>query len=325
MLDIFNLSIDDLEKVERKNTLSENEFKPNPNNSKDGVYRALIRPVYWLDNPQKSYIGKSTFYFDKDDGNTSNNNFFDSPYSIGEDCLAMDTFFDFNRQGKENARAKDIAMSIRPKSSYFYLVMVESDAVHPENEGKLMVYKAPIQFHKIVQGAIHVKEEDKKMGIKPVNVFDPFKGKSLRLAINVVSGHWNYNGTVSFVESEPVKFKGEPLSVERKQEFIEFLKEGNELMKPYVYKKMDNERYKLLLQIISQKTGKTFDILNGETPTLDVEGISDTQVEQEVEEEKSFLDEIIETKQETKVETEVETKEEIDDTTLDDILDGLDV
>jgi len=317
MVDIFNLSVDDLDKDEKK-SFTNNEFKPNPNDSKDKIYRALVRPVYWLENPKKSFIPKTTFYFDKTDGNDTGNNFFDSAYSIQEECLAMNTFFDLKREGKTDARAEQLAKEIKPKSSYFYLVLVESDAVNPENEGKLMVYKAPIQVHKIIQGAINVSDEDKKIGIKPCNIFDPFKGKSLRLSIDVLGKNWNYNGTVSLSDSGPVKFNGVELTVDKKDEFVEFLKEGNDLLESYKYKKMDDTRMKLLLSIISEKTGKKF---GGITPVkvdteIQIDGIEDEDDTPDI------LSELTETKQSV---TENKETSSNDDDVFDDILEGLDV
>ena len=334
-MNIFDLSVDDLEKDEKKKGNYANEFKPNPNDAKDSVYRALIRPVYWLDNPKKSYIPKTTFYFDKNDGNDTGNNFFDSAYSVEDECLAMNTFFDLKRSGKENARDEQLAKEIRPKSSFFYLVLVESDTTNPENEGKLMVYKAPIQVHKIIQGAINVSDEDKKIGKTPCNIFDPFKGKSLRLSINKVGTNWNYNGTVQFADAGPVQFDGGHLTVDKKDAFMELLKEGNELMKPYIYQKMPDDRYRLLLSIISEKTGKTFgSIKPTSTSELEIEGLNEAEasVEEVEDETPNMLDEIV-AEQETKKPApkpkpevkKVEAKVEVDEESFDDLLDGLDV
>jgi hypothetical protein len=327
MVDIFDLSASDLE-TESKKSFVNNEFKPNPTTAKDNIYRALIRPVYWLENPKKSFIPKTTFYFDKEDGNNTGNNFFDSAYSIGEDCLAMNTFFDLKREGKSDARADQFAKDIRPKSSYFYLVLVESDAVNPENEGKLLVYKAPIQVHRIIQGAINVSEEDKAIGIKPCNIFDPFKGKSLRLQIDMAGKNWNYNGTVSFADAGPIKFEGEELTPEKKDDFLALLQEGNTLLEPYKYKKSDDARMKLLLSIISDKTGKTF----GDIQPVKVN--TDIQIDGlEEEETPDILAELTEKpakaapvkKKAAPVKKKAAPKEEPNDDIFDDILEGLDV
>ena len=48
MEDIFAIGVDDLDKPESKGYNSENEFKPDPKKATDKVYRAKIRPVYWL-------------------------------------------------------------------------------------------------------------------------------------------------------------------------------------------------------------------------------------------------------------------------------------
>lgn len=325
MVDIFDLSADDLDKGDKK-TYTNSEFKPNPTEAKDGIYRALVRPVYWLENPTKSFIPKTTFYFDKHSGNDTGNNFFDSAYSIGEECPAMRTFFDLKKEGKTDARAEQLAGLIRPKSSFFYLVLVESDAVNPENEGKLMVYKAPIQVHKIIQAAINVSDEDKKIGIKPCNIFDPFKGKSLRLSINLAGKNWNYNGTVQLADSGPVKYNGKDLTVAEKDSFVEFLKGGNELLEPYKFKNIDDSRMDLLLSIISEKTGKQFGKVVAKKPNVDIniEGLEDTKPV--VNDTPDILSEITEPVVESKPieETKVEETTE-DDATFDDILEGLDL
>lgn len=336
-VDIFDLSVDDLDKDVKK-SYSNNEFKPNPKEAKDNVYRALVRPVYWLENPKKSFIPKTTFYFDKNDGNDTGNNFFDSAFSVENgQCEAMNTFFDLKRAGKTDARADQLAKDIRPKSSFFYLVLVESDAVTPENEGKLMVYKAPIQVHKIIQGAINVSDEDKKIGIKPCNIFDPFKGKSLRLSINMVGTNWNYNGTVQLADAGPVKFEGEDLTVEKKDAFVELLKTGNELLEPYKYKKMDNARMKLLLSIVSEKTGKQFGDIAPATISADIQidGLDEPKAEPKKEEASLDMTEIQNAvaeqepsalKQARPTESKaVETPSAEDDGVFDDILEGLDV
>jgi len=325
MVDIFDLSVDDLDKDDKKSFVN-NEFKPNPGDAKDKIYRALVRPVYWLENPKKSFIPKTTFYFDKNDGNTTGNNFFDSAYSVQEDCLAMNAFFDLKREGKKDARAEQLAKEIKPKSSFFYLVLVESDAVNPDNEGKLMVYKAPIQVHKIIQGAINVSDEDKKIGIKPCNVFDPFKGKSLRLSIDIVGQNWNYNGTVSLTDAGPVKFQGKELTLEKKDEFVEFLKTGNELMEPYKYKKMDDTRMKLLLSIVSDKTGKQFGNIQPTKVNTDIhiDGLDEQPSEKAVSKEPKKEVKAQETKV-SKPKEPIKQTESEDDDVFDDILQGLDV
>jgi hypothetical protein len=330
MVDIFDLSVDDLDKDVKK-SYANNEFKPNPKEAKDGVYRALVRPVYWLENHKKSFIPKTTFYFDKNDGNDTGNNFFDSAFSVNEKCLAMDTFFDLKREAKTDARAEQLAKDIRPKSSFFYLVLVESDAVNPDNEGKLMVYKAPIQVHKILQGAINVSDEDKSIGIKPCNIFDPFKGKSIRLQINTVGSNWNYNGTVTLSEAGPLMFKGSELTPDKKTEFVEFLQEGNTLMAPYKYKKSPDDRMKLLLSIISEKTGKQFGNIKPATISADIkiEGLDETPApkkEVKVEAKKEEVKEsVVEETQTDALKNARPDNTPEDDSTFDDILEGLDL
>ena len=86
----------------------------------------------------------------------------------------------------------------------------------------IKVNKLNLSNYDIVDCKENVSDEDKSIGIKPCNIFDPFKGKSLRLQINTVGTNWNYNGTVTLSEAGPLLFNGSELTPDKKTEFVEF-------------------------------------------------------------------------------------------------------
>ena len=259
-LDIFSVNLEDFNAPSAQSSNSKDFlFKPDPNQAKDKVYSAVIRPVYWLGNPsgfnpKSNFIEKKTFYLKND---ADQGGYFDSASSIGEKCPAMDAFFNLKRQGKTDQRSEDLANDIRPKSSYFYLIYVEKDLINPDNDGKLMVWKAPIQVHKLINSKINLDEKAIKLGKKAEDVFSPLVGRNLEVNVGLKGGFWNYDGC-EWQESRPLKFKGEKFTAESKKEFVDFITLGNEMMNSYVYTPMEADRKELLLDIITEKTGITF-------------------------------------------------------------------
>jgi len=274
-LDIFNVNMDDFEApAQSQSSNSTNLFKPDPNQAKDKVYSAVVRPVYWLANPdgfnpKRNFVEKKTFYLKN---SADEGGYFDSPFSIGEKCEAMGAFFKLKREGKTNQRSEDLADEIKPKSSFFYLVYVEKDLVTPENEGKLMVWKCPIQVHKVIDGKVNLDAKAIKMGKKAEDIFNPLIGRSLEVNVGLKGGYWNYDGC-EWQEKGELQFKGESFTTESKPEFLEFIKTGEELMKPYIYVPMDAERKSLLLSIITEKTGISFGTTAAPKREMQISGV----------------------------------------------------
>jgi len=255
MEDLFAVNMDDFSAPTQGSNQSENLFKPDPNLSRDKVYSAVVRPIYWLGNPngfnpKQNYISKKTFYLKNA---AEEGGYFDSPFSIGEKCEAMSAFFKLKKEGKQDASAEDMANEIKPKSSFFYLVYVEKDLTTPENEGKIMVWKAPIQIHKLIEGKVNPDEKALKLGKKAEDVFNPFTGRSIEVNVSI-NRFWNYDGC-EWGEKGPISYNGSDITEADKPAFAELVKSGDALMEPYVYKPMSAERTALLHSIIAEKTG----------------------------------------------------------------------
>ena len=84
---------------------------------------------------------------------------------------------------------KDIARKQKRKLSYYSNVYVVKDPKHPENEGKVFLYKFGKKIHDKILAAMQPEFQDET----PVNVFDFWEGANFKLKIKTVAGYWNYD------------------------------------------------------------------------------------------------------------------------------------
>ena len=84
---------------------------------------------------------------------------------------------------------KEIARKRKRKLSYFTNILVVSDPKHPENEGKVFLYKFGKKIFDKITEAMKPEFEDEK----PINPFDFWEGAEFKLKIRKVDGFWNYD------------------------------------------------------------------------------------------------------------------------------------
>ncbi len=65
------------------------------------------------------------------------------------------------------------------------------DPKHPENEGKVFLYKYGKKIHDKILAAMQPEFQDEQ----PVNVFDLWEGANFKLKIKKVAGYWNYDSS----------------------------------------------------------------------------------------------------------------------------------
>jgi hypothetical protein len=94
---------------------------------------------------------------------------------------------------------KEIARKQKRKLSFTANVLVVSDPKHPENEGKVFLFKFGKKiFDKIMDKARPTFEDE-----KPVNVFDLWEGANFKLRMRKKDGYANYDES-AFMEPAPV-------------------------------------------------------------------------------------------------------------------------
>jgi len=84
---------------------------------------------------------------------------------------------------------KEIARKQKRKLQYFSNIYVVSDAKHPENEGKVFLFRYGKKIFDKIMEAMQPAFEDES----PVNPFDFWKGANFKLKIRKVDGYWNYD------------------------------------------------------------------------------------------------------------------------------------
>ena len=84
---------------------------------------------------------------------------------------------------------KEIARAQKRKLSYYSNIYVVSDPAHPENEGRVFLYKYGKKiFDKLIEAMQHAFADE-----TPLDPFNFWKGADFKLKIRKVDGYWNYD------------------------------------------------------------------------------------------------------------------------------------
>jgi len=84
---------------------------------------------------------------------------------------------------------KAIARDRKRKLSYMSNILVISDPKHPENDGKVFLFKYGKKIFEKIQEAMNPQFQDEK----PLNPFDFWNGANFKLKIRQVEGYTNYD------------------------------------------------------------------------------------------------------------------------------------
>ena len=86
---------------------------------------------------------------------------------------------------------KETARRQKRKLQYYSNIYVVKDPKHPENEGKVFLYKYGKKIHDKILAAMQPEFQDEEK----VNVFDFWEGANFKLKIKKVAGFWNYDSS----------------------------------------------------------------------------------------------------------------------------------
>jgi len=84
---------------------------------------------------------------------------------------------------------KEIARKQKRKLQYFSNIYVVSDSKHPENEGKVFLFRYGKKIFDKLMASMQPEFEDET----PINPFDFWQGANFKLKIRKVDGYWNYD------------------------------------------------------------------------------------------------------------------------------------
>ena len=173
----------ELEKVSsgESNAKDDNLWKPEMDKSGNGyaVIRFLPAPndedLPWAKLFSHAFQGPGGWYIDN------------SLTTINK----SDPVGDLNRQlwNSGSDRDKETARKQKRKLSYYSNIYVVQDPLHPENEGKVFLYKYGKKIHDKIVEAMQPAFADET----PINPFDFWKGANFKLKIRKLDGYWNYD------------------------------------------------------------------------------------------------------------------------------------
>ena len=94
---------------------------------------------------------------------------------------------------------KEIARKQKRKLQYFSNILVVSDPKHPENEGRVFLFRYGKKIFDKMMEAMQPAFEDES----PINPFDFWEGADFKLKIRKVDGFWNYDKS-EFSKPSPI-------------------------------------------------------------------------------------------------------------------------
>jgi hypothetical protein len=174
-----------VKEVEKMNTGSggadERFWKPEMD--KTGVGSAIIRflpapegeELPWVKMYSHAFQGNGGWYIEN------------SLTTIGQ----KDPVSEYNRElwNSGSEKDKETVRKQKRKLSYYSNIYVVKDPAHPENEGKVFLFKFGKKIFDKILNAMQPEFEDEE----PINPFDFWGGANFRLKIRKVEGYWNYD------------------------------------------------------------------------------------------------------------------------------------
>jgi len=107
--------------------------------------------------------------------------------TLGQDCPVCNSNSVLWNSGID--ANKDIARKRKRKVSYISNILVVADSKHPENEGKVFLFKYGQKIFDKIVGAMQPEFEDET----PINPFDLDKGANFKLKMRRVEGFANFD------------------------------------------------------------------------------------------------------------------------------------
>ena len=179
----FSFLQKELEKSSTGKQVDERFWKPEVDASGNGyaVIRFLPAPdgetIPWAKVYSHAFQGPGGWYIEN------------SLTTVGE----KDPVGEINRRLWNSGEDTDKATARKQKRtlSYYSNILVVKDPKHPENEGKVFLYKYGKKIHDKILAAMQPEFQDEE----PVNVFDFWEGANFKLKIKKVAGYWNYDSS----------------------------------------------------------------------------------------------------------------------------------
>ena len=154
-----------------------------------------------------------------------------SPASIKEDCPVSSIYYELGDIGTDEAKKMQETFSRSVK--FISNILVVNDPANPDNNGKIFYWKYGVKLFEKFQQALEPTESQRKVGKKPIELFDPEDGADITLDIKRSGKFLNYDDTTIEAPSQAFESEAEmdEAVLERAYDLTEFISQDN--FKPY--------------------------------------------------------------------------------------------
>jgi hypothetical protein len=174
--------VQEVEKMNSNGSSEDNRFWK-PEMDKGGTGSAVIRflpapegeDLPWVKIFSHGFQGNGGWYIEN------------SLTTLGQ----KDPVTEYNRTlwNSGNDKDKETVRKQKRKLSYYSNIYVVKDPLHPENEGKVFLFKYGKKIFDKIMNSMQPEFDDEE----PINPFDFWTGANFRLKIRKVEGYWNYD------------------------------------------------------------------------------------------------------------------------------------
>jgi len=257
MSDLFDLNTDDF--LESNYTKSEkkvdpNIYAPHPDQSPNGVYKAVIRPVPYLKDKTKSkykkYIAKLVHPV------TGEWLYVDCPSTVGKPSILFSLELALKKlEVDEPAIVKEIKENFSRWYNYYSPVYIKKDPQREELEGAIKFLKFGYQINSLITNELEPDAEI--FDVPKINPYHLLKGKDLLYVVKRKSKQWNDYSNCKFIDNvSPLVFKinDKEIAVNENPKVMEltqkFLLSSTPSIDDYLFTEWTDETYKKVATFI---------------------------------------------------------------------------
>lgn len=146
------------------------------------VGRAIIRPIGPAPGEKDEFVTEYTHFIRRNNKVLSLN----CPTTVGEQCPICQYYF------SKDKSERDVQFSRATK--FIMNILVVQDFQHPENNGKVFLYRCPVSIMNKIKDALQDVDE-MSMPKEPINVFDMWEGANINIVTRDKGGWLNYDST----------------------------------------------------------------------------------------------------------------------------------
>lgn len=199
MSDVFNFDFASLQQNLQAGAITEKkEYGPDErfwklSRGDDDTGTAIIRLV--VDENRVPFVKVFHHQFSVYDPSKQKKRWFiePSPQTIGLPCPVSEEWQRLYNEG--TAEAKERAKQFSRKIKYITNIKVINDPANPENNGKYFLWEFGTKLLDKFLTVMNPTENDRKLGVQPVELYNPMAGANIMLKIKKSAGFFNYDDT----------------------------------------------------------------------------------------------------------------------------------